>query len=123
MVQNHDILPTVCSLVGVDIPEWCEGENIWPIVTGEKEKVRDYATSIFKDFVWVRDEKYCMISKTDKTLTELFDIKNDPQCMNNIAKENDDVTKRMWNLLEKDAGGEVPIIDVSFPMVDVKKQV
>ena len=26
-------------------------------------------------------------------------------------------------LLEQDAGGDIPIIDVSFPMVDVQKKV
>ena len=64
-----------------------------------------------------------MISKTDKTLIELFNIKNDPECLENIAQGNDAIVKRLWDALEKDAGGKVPIIDVSFPMVDVKKAV
>ncbi len=64
-----------------------------------------------------------MISKTDKTLTELFDMKNDPECSNNISEGNADTVERMWRLIEEDAGGEVPIIDVSFPMIDMKKKV
>ena len=122
-VYNHDIMPTICKMMDIDIPDWCEGEDIWPIVTGEKDKVRDHATTIFKDFVWARDETYAMISKTDKTLTELFNIKDDPDCLENIAQGNETIIQRLWGYLEQDAGGEIPVIDVSFPMVDVKKEV
>lgn len=122
-VYNHDIMHTICKMTGIDTPDWCEGEDIWQLVTGKSEKVRDYVTSIFKDFVWVRDEQYAMISRTDKTLVELFDINNDPEYLDNIAQDNDAIIQRMFGLLEQDAGGEVPIIDVSFPMVDVKKKV
>ena len=123
LVYNHDLMPTALKLMNLDVPEWCEGEDIWPLVTGEKERVRDHVTSIFKDFVWVRDETHAMISRTNKTLIELFDIQNDPECLNNIVEGNEAVVERLWRCLEADAGGEVPVIDVSFPMVDVKKSV
>jgi len=120
-VYNHDILPTICGLLDMDVPDWCEGEDIWPLVTGEADQVRDHVTSIFKDFVWVRDQEYAMISRTNKTLIELFDIKNDPACLHDISEGHEVVIRRMFELLEQDAQGEVPIIDVSFPMVDVKR--
>ncbi|MBW1800934.1 MAG: sulfatase, partial [Deltaproteobacteria bacterium] len=72
-VQNHDILPTACNLMGVDIPEWVDGKDIWPVVEGKREGVRNHASSIFKGYAWVRDEEYAMTMKTDKTDVALYD--------------------------------------------------
>ena len=40
LVQNHDLMPTILSLLGVPCG-WTEGENLWPLVTGEKASIRE----------------------------------------------------------------------------------
>jgi arylsulfatase A-like enzyme len=119
-VQNHDLLPTACNLMGVDVPEWAEGSDIWPVVEGKKAGVRDHASSIFKDYVWVRNEDYALTMKTDKSDLALYDIKEDPQYLNDIAEGNSDIIAQLQDLLRKDAGGEVPVFDAPFPFFDKK---
>ena len=43
VVQNHDILPTVCDIMGFDTPEYAEGTSFWPVIQGKQNKIRDYA--------------------------------------------------------------------------------
>jgi arylsulfatase A-like enzyme len=116
---NIDLLPTVCQLLNVVPPEWAEGENIWPLVLGEKDDQRDHVSTIYKDHVWVRNETHALISRTDKTHIELFDLENDPECLNNIAQQDSEQVEKMWNLLIEDAGGEIPVQDhISFNIID-----
>ena len=42
-----DILPTVCDLAGIDIPETVEGKSFKPVLTGEKETVRDIMYGVY----------------------------------------------------------------------------
>lgn len=120
-VQNHDIFPTVSSLLGEKIPEWSEGCDLWPLVERKKQKVRGHVTSIFKDYVWVRDDHYAMQMKSDKSEIELYDLKKDPQCLRDTSKGKGDVIKRMQDLIRKDAGGEVPVLNAPFKFFEKKK--
>ncbi len=121
LVQNHDIFPTVSHLLGEKIPEETEGQDIWPLVERKKQKVRGHVTSIFKDYVWVRDDHFAMQMKSDKSEIELYDLKKDPQCLRDISKGKGDVIKRMQDLIRKDAGGEVPVLNAPFKFFEKKK--
>ena len=115
---NHDILPTVCSIMGLGTPEYAEGLDVWPVVTGKKDKVRDYVTSIFKHYTWVKTADFVLIRKSDKSATYLYNIKEDPEHKTNIAKDHPNKVKELWSLAVDDAGGDIPILDISFPMLD-----
>ncbi|UDY35163.1 sulfatase family protein [Dermatobacter hominis] len=41
LVSQLDIYPTICDVVGIERPEWLEGESLVPLVTGQVESVRD----------------------------------------------------------------------------------
>ena len=73
-VTNTDILPTLMGLAGEETPEWCEGLDIWPVVRGEKEQLRDHVTSCFKDHYWVRDEEYALVTDCQWKHVELYDV-------------------------------------------------
>jgi hypothetical protein len=40
----------------------------------------------------------------------LFDLKEDPSCSHNIAKDKKDVVDRLFNQILKDAGGKLTIL-------------
>ena len=40
-----DIFPTLCDLAGIDTPKNIDGVSLKPILTGEKQKVKDFAIS------------------------------------------------------------------------------
>jgi N-sulfoglucosamine sulfohydrolase len=41
MVSHIDVFPTVCDLVGVERPEYLQGESLLPLVRGERTQVRE----------------------------------------------------------------------------------
>ena len=120
IIMNHDILPTVCEMMGIDIPDYAEGASFWPVIKGEKDKIRDYATSIFKEYVWVRTNEYALIRKNDLSRAMLYDVVADPQCTKDISEGNQDRIEELWQLALADAGGDIPVIKVAFNLVDEK---
>ena len=44
-VEFVDIYPTLCDLAGIDIPNFTDGTSLKPIMTGNAEKVKDFAIS------------------------------------------------------------------------------
>ncbi|MBM1105012.1 sulfatase-like hydrolase/transferase [Aurantibacter crassamenti] len=42
-----DVLPTLCDLAGIEIPETVEGKSFKPVIKGEEEKVRDVMYGVY----------------------------------------------------------------------------
>ncbi len=103
-----DIFPTLCDLADIPMLENLDGTSAKPVLTGEKEKVKDCAVSQFsrgKAMGYAfRDEQYryiLWVSNSNKIgpesipaasfdklrAQELYDYKNDPQETVNIAKD------------------------------------
>ena len=120
-VYNHYYFPTAFYLLGEDIPDQAEGENLWDLVTGKKDKLIDYATSVFKNWGWVRDEQYIFISRPGGDDARLFDLEQDPTCEDNIAEKSPEIVKRMHGLMLEDAGGDMPDYNVPWKYSDKKK--
>jgi len=83
-----DIFPTVCGLTGLKAPAGVEGKNLRPIWEGRADGVRD---SVFLSFSKiqrsVRDKRWKLIRYPQINHTQLFDLKNDPDELNNLADE------------------------------------
>jgi arylsulfatase A-like enzyme len=41
MVSHIDVFPTICELVGIERPEFLQGESLLPLVRGERTGVRE----------------------------------------------------------------------------------
>ncbi len=41
LVSVIDVFPTICEILRIDKPEWLDGESFLPLITGEKEEIRD----------------------------------------------------------------------------------
>jgi hypothetical protein len=78
-------------------------------------------TTIFKDYVWVRDDEFAMQMKSDKSEIELYDLREDPQCLRDKASGNEKTIRRMQNLIREDAGGDVPVLKGSFKFFEKQK--
>ena len=121
IVMNHDLLPTMLSIMGEEVPEDVEGINIWPAAMGEAGPTHEYATSIFKNYAWVRTGEYVLIRKTDGTDARLYDIKNDPAHSRDLAESMPEKVEELWQLALNDADGSFPELEISFPLWDSKK--
>jgi len=49
LVQSIDLAPSIMSRAGIQIPESFQGKDLYPLLTGEKQKVRDY---LFTENLW-----------------------------------------------------------------------
>ncbi|MBU7004929.1 MAG: sulfatase [Theionarchaea archaeon] len=41
LVSQIDIFPTICELVGLDVPEWVQGMSMMPLVRGEVDEINE----------------------------------------------------------------------------------
>jgi arylsulfatase A-like enzyme len=41
LTHHIDLYPTLCELLNIEKPDWLEGESLLPLVSGEKEELRD----------------------------------------------------------------------------------
>lgn len=99
-----DIYPTLCDMLNIKQPSAVEGKSLHPLITGKSQQVRDSVyTSYAKVQRAVRTDHYKLIRYPQVNHTQLFDLKNDPNEMNNLASkpEHADKVKEMLTLLEK----------------------
>jgi arylsulfatase A-like enzyme len=93
---NIDNAPTVLDLAGIPVPEEMQGRSLVPIFEGKpgpyKQKTFYYHYYDFGTPHWVlphygvRTERYKLISYYTVNEWELFDLKNDPDEMDNLFK-------------------------------------
>ena len=110
--MNLDIAPTMLEIAGVDIPSDMQGVSILPLMTGEKKNVRkelfyhyyENGEHAVSPHFGVRTNRYKLIHYYKRVEEwELFDLKKDPQEMNNLygKKGNQRITKNLKHLLNQ----------------------
>jgi len=125
LIQNIDIAPTVLELAGIEKPKLMDGHSMVPLLKENKVKWKD---EIYYEYYWerpfphtptvfgIRTKKYKYITyhgiwDTD----ELYDIKNDPNEMNNLINEPDhkdlilELRKKVFDWLSKTDGLKIPL--------------
>ncbi len=98
LVDSIDLFPTVCDLLGLELPEQqdryavIDGASLLPLVRGEVDRVRDFSFAENGLFLSVQDRRWKLILPTDLVDEEawakgvnargvrpvLFDLENDP---------------------------------------------
>jgi arylsulfatase A-like enzyme len=88
LVYLYDLFPTICELGGATIPTGVEGKSLLPVVRGEMPRVRETMFGAYRDCQrMIRDERWKLIKYNAKGVknVQLFDLKNDPDEINNLA--------------------------------------
>jgi arylsulfatase A-like enzyme len=84
-----DIFPTLGELAGIPVPQGSEGQSLVPILTGQRQTGRD---SIFTAYIdvqrAVRDDRWKLIIYPKINKTQLFDLKNDPNEIHDLASDS-----------------------------------
>jgi len=120
LVSLIDIAPTLLSFLKIKRPEAFEGQNLTSVLQSDNVRRKLFSGSQFMPYkvnsyfnyetltASVRDEEWKLIKEvtkyTDKDLDvnyEMFNIKNDPQELNNIAEENFELLEK-YNLVLDD---------------------
>lgn len=107
-VQTHDLLPSVLGLL--EIPcETVDGEDIWAMVTGGRNAVRDHAVIGWAAFsngpatgrASVRDDRWnYTVSLDDVEKEELFDLENDPEENDSVVADYPEVVAEQRSRIE-----------------------
>lgn len=86
LVSNIDVLPTILTMAGVDVPPSVEGVSVDPAFRGSRVHERIYAEYYHSldPCRMVRDQRYKYIH-TEEDICELYDIENDPLEQINLA--------------------------------------
>jgi arylsulfatase A-like enzyme len=107
--STHDVAPTVLGVLGVEPPQPMDGQDLSVILDGGSPEERSHFTLGYDEYVWARDSQHAMISRNDRSEAKLYDLTTDPKMNEDIAGENPDVVKRMFeDYVLGDAGGSLP---------------
>ncbi|WP_316831104.1 sulfatase [Pedobacter aquatilis] len=134
MIENIDVAPTLLELAGIKKPEQIQGDSFLNLLSGKKTAWRD---KIFYEYYWewafpqtptmfgVRTNQYKYIFNHGVwDANELYDIKNDPEEMNNLIRDPKyaeiagDLKKQMWDWLEHTGGMQIPLKRVNEKRID-----
>lgn len=98
-----DVFPTLCELTGLPIPASVEGRSFAPMFADSGYSIRDDLYFVYNNMLrGVKDGRYKLIEyRCTATMTQLFDLQNDPQEMHNLYGEPgyEDVYRRLTERL------------------------
>jgi arylsulfatase A-like enzyme len=84
----RDLFPTTCDLAGITIPATAEGKSLVPVIEGKKDSVYDAVFGYFTDTQrGIRDDRYKLIRYPKANVTQLFDLRDDPRELRNLAND------------------------------------
>lgn len=110
-----DIFPTVCALTGAAPPADLDGFDLGPLWRGETDSVRDRIFLAYRGLMRsIRDHRWKLIRYPPIDHTQLFDLENDPDELNNLADDPAQagrIEEMMVFLAEgqKTAGDDLPL--------------
>lgn len=86
LVELVDLYPTLCSLLGLPIPETVQGRDLDPILKNPSASVRLGALTLLQGSHGLRTERWAYM-RYRKGEEELYDMKKDPGQFTNLAKD------------------------------------
>lgn len=110
-----DLFPTLLGLADQELPHDVDGESLEPVWKGDAERVRDSIFLAYGDSMRsVRDDRYKLIRYPRVDVNQLFDLRNDPDELNNLAASGNQTSRvaRMMEMLrtwQANLGDTVPL--------------
>ena len=88
LVYLYDLFPTLSELCALPAPANIDGKSIAPVIKGELEGVRTSLFTTYRNTVRaVRTAEWKIIRYPERDYTQLFNLKNDPLEINNLAED------------------------------------
>jgi arylsulfatase A-like enzyme len=107
--STHDVVPTILDATGLAPPQNLDGQPLTLLFEGSEPQPRSHFTLGYDKYVWARDERYVMFGRNDRSGLKLYDLQSDPDMNHDVAGDNPDIVKRMFDdYILEDAGGSLP---------------
>ena len=92
LVQHLDILPTICTRLGVNFPDDIDGIDLGPVMRNGNT-IREKTITAWSDTGSVRSEKWNLVFNTEdpQSRTELYDLEADPEETADVAAKNPEI--------------------------------
>lgn len=105
LTELLDLYPTLSDYCEINIPKHVQGKSLKPIISQEKQDVREAAFTVLKsDCYMLRTKKWALMQYGDKGEKgyELYDMVKDPKQYTNLAKNPEYATalKTMKKMLQ-----------------------
>ncbi len=104
LVYLFDLFPTLCAASSLPAPKEIDGQNLYPVIKGEKSAVRNSLFTTYRNTVRaVRTDEWKLIRYPQINYTQLYNLKSDPLEINNLASlpEQNTRVNEMMELLKK----------------------
>lgn len=110
IVRQIDIAPTILDLVNIPIPSWMIGRSLLPLLRGEKlppvpafsmqfrQNRVDHVISKGTIAIWEGD--YKLIHHLEKNESLLFNLKEDPNELNNLFDKEREIGEHLLELIK-----------------------
>lgn len=92
VIELRDIMPTLLDLCDLPIPDTVDGNSLVPLLTEEKDSLRDYIhgehsfhSGLSNHYIVTRQYKYIWYSQTG--IEQFFDLEKDPQETHNAITD------------------------------------
>ena len=107
--STHDVAPTILGAIGLLPIQQMDGQYLTVLLEGAEPPPRRHFTLGYNEYVWARDRRYAMFGRNDRSDLKLYDLMRDPGMDEDIAGDNPDIVKHMFDdYILKDAGGSLP---------------
>ena len=95
-----DFLPTVCDLVGADLPDGVDGVSMLPTWLGQAQPTHEYLYWEYRGHQVVRQGRWKAIRKKGTAAIELYDLQSDIAESDNVAADHLDVVQELGKLMQ-----------------------
>lgn len=115
----YDLYPTLCDLIGLDVPASVTGKSLKPVMEGKLEQIREQVFLAYSNqqrAVVSGDYKYIIYNVEGKITEQLFDLKQDPGELVNLADELVDKKNELHGLLMEQMAKNHDFCDLAQPL-------
>jgi arylsulfatase A-like enzyme len=106
LVYLFDLFPTVCDFTTAKKPEKIDGKSLKAILDGKQKTVRENLFTTYRGVQKaLRDERWKIIRYPQVNKTQLFDLKDDPHEMHDLA-DKPEHKERLAKMLEQLAAAQ-----------------
>ena len=98
LVELIDVNPTICDLAGVGPEPDIDARSFAPILRGQTDAIRTEVVGTLSRSQCVRNHDYKLIFNAND-VTELYDLRRDPQELSNIAEAHPELVQELARAL------------------------